>query len=310
MAITSRLLLLLTLCLYVFMPQAVMAAPALPAGDGAYSFTNPDTGKDLKVWYYKPAAYTPNSPVVLVLHGLNRNADTYRDSWKPHAEQYGFMLLVPEFTEADFPGTNGYNMGNVFVAQTPDELEGIVSSGRLQPKGLWSYTVADKTFADFAAKRDSTRQDRYYLYGHSAGSQYVHRLLQFVPEARVHMAVTANAGWYTMPNPDVAWPYGLKGTPVSENDAKRFLALPLVVLLGEKDNDPNHRNLRRTPEADLQGTCRLDRGRSFFNYGRERAAALGVPFGWKLQTVPDVAHNDKLMSGAAAAIFAAHAAKK
>ena len=51
--------------------------------------------------------------VVVVMHGLRRDADRYRDEWRDLAEQQGFLLLVPEFSAAKFPGTRWYNFGNV-----------------------------------------------------------------------------------------------------------------------------------------------------------------------------------------------------
>ena len=42
---------------------------------------------------------------------------------------------------------------------------------------------------------------------------------------------------------------------------------PLTILLGEDDNDPNSKYLRRTPEALAQGAHRLARGRILFAGG-------------------------------------------
>jgi poly(3-hydroxybutyrate) depolymerase len=283
---------------------------ALEQGEGSYTFPDPETEKAFTVWYYKPANFTAETPVAIVLHGMNRNASTYRSAWTPHAEKYGLMLLVPEFSEKDFPGTNGYNMGNYFGARTEQEREGLAASGIINPESVWSFRVIDKVFADFLANREKTGQTQYSLYGHSAGAQFAHRMLQFLPEARVRFAIAANAGWYTMPDLSLEWPYGLKGTKVDEKQILRFLSMPLVILLGEKDNDPNHHQLRRTPEADVQGNNRFARGHYFFAYGQQLAKKLNVPFGWRLQTVPGVAHSNKDMSDAAAALIAGEAKKQ
>jgi hypothetical protein len=75
-----------------------------------------------------------------------------------------------------------------------------------------------------------------------------------------------------------------------------MLQRPLVVLLGTEDTDPNHVNLRRTPEAMAQGPHRFARGHFFYEAGRKQAAVLGVPLGWKLATAPGVAHHDAGMA--------------
>ncbi len=300
----KRLLFLLPLCFALFVGTAF----ARDGSSGSYSMVDKESGQKVKVWYFKPADFSPKTPVLFVLHGMNRNADEYRDQWKPHAKKHGFMLLVPEFSETLFPGVNGYNMGNIFAATTHDEKEGLANSGKRNPKKLWSYRTLDKVFADFKINREKSGQSKYYLFGHSAGAQYVHRLVEFVPEAKIKMAIAANSGWYTMPSLAQKWPYGLKGTGLEGEDVKRFLAFPLVVLLGERDNNPKHASLRHTPEADEQGESRFARGKHFFSYGQNLARRLKTPFNWKLQTVPDVGHSNEGMSAAAAAIIAVDAA--
>lgn len=284
-------------------------ALALEAGTGSYKMKDRENGENLTVWYFKPANFSKNTPILFVLHGMMRNPDEYRDQWKEHAEKYGLMLLVPGFTEEQFPGPNGYNLGNLFVAKTKQEVEGRAVSGQMNAPRYWSYRVVDKVFDDFKAQREKTGQAKYYLFGHSAGSQYVHRMLEFVPDAKVKMAIAANAGWYTMPDLDKDWPYGLKGTGLKAADVKRFLSFPLVILLGEKDNDPQHHQLRRNKESDEQGTNRFDRGKHFFAYGQDLAKKLKTTCNWKIQTVPGVAHSNSGMSAAAAAIVAEDAQK-
>lgn len=300
-----KFLILTALCLVLSAGQAF----ALESGSGSYQMQDRETGETLTVWYFKPANFSRNTPVLFVLHGMLRNPETYRDQWKAHAEQYGLMLLVPDFREELFPGTNGYNMGNIFVATTREQQEGTTNSGQKNQRTRWSFRVVDKVFTDFTDKREKTRQSKYYLFGHSAGGQFVHRFLQFVPDAKVKMAIAANSGWYTMPDLNKDWPYGLRGTDLTQADIKRFLSFPLVLLLGEKDNDPKHHQLRRTPEANEQGDNRFARGKFFFANGETLAKKLKVPFGWKLQTVPGVAHSNEGMSAAAAALVAADANK-
>ncbi len=262
--------------------QLALGAEKLSSGPGRFEVAY--GGKTIRVWYYLPEKAGPNTPVLFVMHGVNRDADRYRDEWLPHAQKYGLLLLVPEFSKELFPTEENYNQGN-----TRD------SKKRPLPREQWSFSFLEPIF-DAAKKATGNQSREYHLYGHSAGAQFVHRFLYFVPNARVTKAVAANAGWWTLPDPAVDFPYGLRGSAVDGAALQVMLRRPLVVLLGTADTDPNHVHLRRTPEALAQGPHRFARGQFFYEAGRTRAAELGVPFGWQLATAPGVDHNDKGMA--------------
>jgi poly(3-hydroxybutyrate) depolymerase len=267
---------------WLFFFLALCGAPpiqAAPLTPGAGRFEVAHAGKTIPVWYFLPDTVRADTPILIVMHGVNRDADRYRDEWLPHARKYGFILATPEFSKAAFP-EESYNLGG--MADAKGGAEG--AFGFIEP------------VFDAVQAATGNRSERYYLYGHSAGAQFVHRFLYFVPQARVAKAVAANAGWWTLPDPAVEFPYGLKGSPVDEKALKAMLQRPLVVLLGTADTDPNHANLRRTPEALAQGPHRFARGHTFFAAGKKQAVALGVPLGWQLATAPGVAHSDQGMS--------------
>ena len=270
------------LLLSAVLAQVAIGAERLSAGAGRFEVAH--AGKTIPVWYYLPSGAGPETPVLIVMHGVNRDADRYRDEWLPHAKQYGALLLAPQFSKELFPGEEGYNLGN-----TLDENKRPVS------REQWSFSFIEPVF-DAAKKATGNRSSRYFLYGHSAGAQFVHRFLYFVPQARVAKAVAANAGWWTLPDRAVDFPYGLRGSAVNEAALATMLGRPLVVLLGTEDTDPNHVHLRRTPEALAQGPHRFARGHFFYKGGQTAAAKPGVPFGWQLATVPGVGHSDKGMS--------------
>lgn len=144
---------------------------------------------------------------------------------------------------------------------------------------------------------DSNQSD-YYLYGHSAGSQFVHRFLYYKPDARVNIAFPANAGWYTMPTEAERWPYGLEGAGVSMEALEKAFAQEVILLLGNRDIKTDSDNLRRTEEAMRQGPHRYARGQAFFAAAQARAAELGVPLNWRLQIVDGAEHeNDQMANG-------------
>ena len=117
------------------------------------------------------------------------------------------------------------------------------------------------------------------------------------------MAVAANAGWYTLPLFSEPFPYGLAGTALTGTDLRENFAKPLLILLGDADTDPNHKDLRRTPEAMRQGMHRFARGQHYFRVSEEEAKRLGAGFAWRLATAPGVSHPNKQMSEHAARLL-------
>jgi poly(3-hydroxybutyrate) depolymerase len=241
-------------------------------------------GKHVKVWYHVPKSASADAPVVFVLHGVQRNGEEYLADWIEYSDAKRFVLVVPEFSKSEFPGDEGYNYGNTVSAV-----------GAPLGREAWAFNMIEPIFDEVRAKTGN-RSAAYSIYGHSAGAQFVQRFVYFVPAARTERVVAANAGWYMLADFDHAFPYGLKGSPVSEADLRAAFARPVVVLLGEADNDPRHRALRHTPEAEAQGPYRFARGQYFFRQAKASAEALHTPFHWSLATAPGVGHSDRGMA--------------
>ncbi|WP_144034039.1 hypothetical protein SPSIL_053690 [Sporomusa silvacetica DSM 10669] len=107
-----------------------------------------------------------------------------------------------------------------------------------------------------------------------------------------------------MPDTNIDFPYGIKNMSLSKDELAKAFAKPVIILLGEKDNEPNHKILRHTQLADAQGLNRFDRGNKFFYEAKAKALELGVTFNWNLITVPGVGHDDLGMAAAAAKLIA------
>jgi poly(3-hydroxybutyrate) depolymerase len=263
-------------------------SPQLPVGPASVEIANaaPDGGP-VRVFTYRPAGLTPDDAIVFVMHGVRRNADDYRNTWIAPAETRRFLVVAPEMSQAAFPGDAGYNFGNM-----------VDESGVARPPERWAWRTIERIFDATRAATGSTRIT-YSIFGHSAGAQFVHRFVMYAEVARLDAAIAANAGWYTVPMFDVAFPYGLKGSPSDATRMKANFAKPLVILLGDRDIDPNHKALRRDAGADAQGTYRLARGQYFMRASAVEAQRLGASFAWRMETVPGVAHNETGMTAAA-----------
>jgi hypothetical protein len=266
--------------------------PSIDPGSGRFWYQDPAeaTGKGLWVWYHRPAQLVPTTPIVFVMHGNTRNASHYRDNWTDLSEKYGFLIVAPEFDLADFPDT-AYHRGNTHHNNGGQ----VVAIERRR----WTYPIIDRIFA--AVRRiTGNRTETFSMFGHSAGGQFVHRYMTFTGGSKVDIAVAANAGWYTMPDKAVKFPYGLGGTAVTDSELRTSFGARMIVLLGERDILLT-RNVRQTPEANRQGRDRLARGRSYFETAKRAAARLNCAFNWRLETVPGVGHKNRGMATPAAA---------
>ncbi|MES1937390.1 hypothetical protein [Salinisphaera hydrothermalis] len=299
---------LLVFVLFLLAASAAFAGAAheLPAGAGQYVYHDTATDKNITVFYYKPRNYKPDMPVVFVLHGLRRNAAEYRDSWIGPAEQNGLMVLVPLFKRDPYRGSNGYNLGNVFHATTHREAIGRAKPDTLNPKSLWAFTLVGRVFDDFRHNRQTTERTSYDLYGHGAGAQFAHRFAMFMPQARVDHIIVGAAGWYTVPDRQVNWPYGIADVPqITDADLKTYLGRHVLILIGGADNRRRNTIMRQNRYANAQGDTRVARSLYEFQYAKRLAKRLDTPFNWQRWVIPGVTHTPAQMTPFAASYFAA-----
>lgn len=264
--------------------HAVAASENIRVNTGQFTFDAWD-GIPLQVHTAEPENARADAPIIIVMHGARRNADMYRDSWIDLAKTYGFVVYAPEFTKAQFPKSRAYNMGG------------------LTSKKAGAFDAIELLF-DTIKERRQTQQNTYYLFGHSAGAQFVHRFVFFRSKARYAMAIAANAGWYTLTNKDHNWPYGLGRLKSRRYNMKEAFQKPLMILLGDQDTDPNGKNLRKTPEAMAQGPHRFARGIYFLKMASAAAKASKFKLNWRFKVIPNVGHDNKGMAIAAAALIA------
>ena len=86
--------------------------------------------------------------------------------------------------------------------------------GGLRPRECWLLAIPGRVFA-LLREAGITRRDKTYLWGHSAGGQFVHRLLATQPAEIFEAVGAANSGWYTLPTLDLHYPDGLSRPPAN-----------------------------------------------------------------------------------------------
>ncbi len=273
--------LILTLC--------ILAAGAAAAEDSQWFFDGWE-GPAINVRTFVPEHATESTPIVIVMHGGSRGAERYFNDWRLLGAEHDFIVVVPHFPVEDFPSSYEYNLGHVFVRGT----------SRLRPKEAWTFSAIELLFDEVVAKLGGD-QAEYTLFGHSAGSQFVHRFLYYMPDARVSRYLAANAGWYTMPDFDTGYPYGLEDAAISDERLAAAFQKDVVILLGREDIDETDPDLRNTREARRQGKNRFVRGLTYFSVARTNAAKFGVDLQWRLAIVDGAGHVNGQMAPAAAA---------
>lgn len=212
-------------------------------------------------------------PPLVVLHGISRNADALVDLFRPEAARRGRPLVVPEFTEGDWP-----------VFQRP---------GRRARPDLALLSLLDEIavhLPDSGAAVD--------LFGHSGGAQLAHRFAMLYPD-RVGALHLAAAGWYCLPDLSMPYPYGLSdgggaGAPWLRRKRAaltRFLDRPIHIYVGT-DDVLRDDSLRQTPELDHgQGRTRHARAHRYAQALRAAAARAGLPDRVTLTELPGCAHD-------------------
>ncbi len=254
-----------------------------------YSGYRPLRDKPVNVYYYIPTSGDIQTmPVLFVLSGAQRVGNGELNPWYRLAEEYGFIIINPQFTK-ELYNENEYQFGNVAVAKKSTELN---------KKKKWAYNIIEDLF-DYYLKVTGSKVKGYYLFGHSAGGQFVHRLVMMLPDARYIKAVAANPSAWTMPLEDglrdssgavYGWPYSVKDTPSGNRRVlKKVLSRRLYVQIGS--NDIKTKSLDQSAGANAQGPRRYHRALKFYDVCTAVAGSLGIECGFRLAVVDGTRHS-------------------
>lgn len=267
----------------------------LPAGKG--HFTLEARGKTVEVFTYKPAGYR-DGPLIVVMHGMNRNPDDYRDNAIPLGDRFNALIVAPGFALEQFP-VEAYQRG------------GVTLNGEAQAMEKWTFQFIGDVVAETRA-REGRDDLPYYLIGHSAGGQFATRLAAFLPGG-ARRIVAGNPGNLIFPTRDLPFQYGFGGLPEKWSDdawLQRYLAAPLTLFLGTADT--GKKNLDLSATALLQGPNRLERGRACYAMAKKLAAERGWAFNWTLVEAEGIGHDSAALFAhelAAEAIFGKEGAR-
>jgi len=270
----------------VVMLASLLLLSATPLPTGKSMAEVPFDNVSIKLFVYKPIGFR-DGPMLMVFHGVLRNAEEYRDHSIAMGDRFGALIVAPLFDEKTFPLAK-YQLG------------GIVVDGKATPAAERTGQYVNR-IAKVLREREGRPDMPYSLIGHSGGGQFLVRLAAFVP-TEAQRIVAANPGTYTFPILTAQFPYGFGGLPVelqTDDELKAYLAQPLTIYLGEKDIERDE-YLDVSPSADAQGRFRFERGQQAFAAAKKLAADKQWPFGWKLVIAPEIEHDHEKMFNHAA----------
>lgn len=261
--------------------------PLIPAGESSTSLAE-SLGKnhdEMPIYYFRPASWTPHRPVFIAFTGADRKAGAFRTGLEAMAVKYNVLVACPEFSSRKFPGVLWYQEANV---ADKDSTE-----GHIRPRREWTFSVIDDIVRK--VREDTGCRGPVILFGHSAGGQLLHRYSLLGHPGHIDRIVIANAGWFTMVDRKVNYPYGIGNLDISDKELARSFSLNLFLFMGSLDTERNM-GFRETPEAEAEGGNRMERCRHYYASCRDYAKKLGVPFHWKLREIPGVAHEGAAMA--------------
>ena len=221
---------------------------------------------------FVPRVPHPDGRVLVSIHGVSRNAREHLDLLRPYAEQHGAALIVPRFTADSYP-----------------DYQRMGRKGRGPRADLALIRLLNELGR--VAGLDTDCVD---IFGFSGGAQFAHRFAM-AHSRRVGRLVLGAAGWYTMPDHKLPYPYGVADAEGLDGVRLNVLAVarrPTLVLVGEHDDCPDDEELNRTKiVCHSQGFGRLQRAQTWTRAMKAYAAGRGESAGVDLQVLPGVGHS-------------------
>ena len=236
------------------------------------------SGSSLPTYVTKPNKINAETRLIVVMHGRKRNAEDYRDQWVQASQDLNLVVIVPEFSEKNFPEVWGFNYGNI-------------KTKNLKPikRDLHAF-MAIEPLASHALKKFKIQSKNWGIYGHGAGAHFVHRFVLHHPEASHTLAIAANLGWY-LSMTDQEWPFGLTNSNIDNAKLRRAFNKYFLLMLGRADTSTKPNTPYVADHWDiisLQGEHRLARGRNFFKSAVDKSKEVNQFFKWGMVEVPTI----------------------
>ncbi len=290
-------------------------------------------GSRLKIPYYSSLDLSKSNTkierAVVVIHGTERNADTYYSSMMTAASMSGTnlnstIILAPQFLLEEDIDFHSLDNEHLYWSNDGWKSGSFSRNENTNPRSqrISSYAVLDTIMLRLANNLPNLKS--IIFTGFSAGGQLNNRYSATTPVVDILCAkyqistkfiVGSTSSYLYLDNKRVIegttnqfaipstscleyndWKFGLgnlfnyPALSGAESIRNRLEKREVVYLLGENDNNPRSASLDTTCEAKLQGRERLERGIIYFNYLKSYYGSKIVNF-HSLYTIPNVAHD-------------------
>jgi poly(3-hydroxybutyrate) depolymerase len=205
-----------------------------------------------------------NTPILVSVHGLNRRIGGYTHDWERYAVDpahgVGDLIVVAPYF---------HDQGQYAAMQS-------LAWGH--PGRTADAVLLD--LVDHVADTVGGDPSRFYLYGHSAGGQFVERFTWAHPD-RVAAVVVSGPGSHTFPDPTVPFTWGTAPNPSLpapaginlEANTDAYVATRVMYFVGDDDDEPIY---NEDPAIAAQGLTRLHRALNMYEAVHDVASARGL----------------------------------
>lgn len=198
---------------------------------------------DARYYLALPKTLNENTPVLVSVHGISRNALEHAESFASYCNNLGWAVVAPLFTASLFPKYQQLGFARKHEHPRPD--------------------FAMNAILDEVAGLTGVRTGKVYMFGYSGGGQFVHRYGLIHPH-RVIAAALGAPGWYTFPDRSAPFPRGLRFNARNARfnlEGDRALGIPTAVFVGAQDVDRDVSFNTSQKIDEQQGRTRPERGR-------------------------------------------------